>query len=62
MTSQPGKQTITMYIFPNNLRSKGSRTMIFCQLIKYNKIKIFLEKSLTKCDGDTIPKTLFSLI
>ena len=36
MTSKFGKQTITMHILPNILRSKGNQTLKFCQLIKYN--------------------------
>ena len=58
MLSQPGKQTITIYIFPNTSRSKGNKTMKFRQLIEYNMKNIFLEKSYTKCGGETIP-TLF---
>ena len=30
--------------------------MKFGQLLKYNIRNIFVEKSYTKCDGDTIPK------
>ena len=30
--------------------------MKFGQLIEYNMTNIFLEKSYTKCDGETIPK------
>ena len=32
--------------------------MKFGQLIEYNMRNIFLEKSYTKCDGETIPKPL----
>ena len=46
MTSQPGKKTIAMHILPS----------ISGELIKYNMRKILLEKSYTKCDGDTIPR------
>ena len=45
MTSQPGKQTIAMYILPNISRSKGNQTMKFGQLIEYNMINILFEKS-----------------
>ena len=35
-------------------RSKGNQTMKFGQLAEYNIRNIFLEKSYTKCDGETI--------
>ena len=41
---------------PNILRSKGNRTMNFGQLIECNVRKIFLEKSCTKCHGETCPR------
>ena len=37
MTLQPRKQTITIHILPNILRSKSNQTMIFGQLLEYNK-------------------------
>ena len=43
MTSQPG-------------RSICYQTIKFGQLIEYNMRNIFLEKSYTKCGGETIPK------
>ena len=55
MTSQPGKQTIATHMLPNIWSSKGNQTMKFDQLIEYNMINIFLEKSYTKCSGKTIP-------
>ena len=58
MTSQPGKQTIAMHVLPNISRSIGSDTIKFCQLIEYNMRNIFLEKSHTKCGGETIPDPL----
>ena len=54
-TSEPGKQTIAIQTLPNILRSNGNQTMKFGQLIKYNRTKIFLEKSYSKCGGETIP-------
>ena len=51
MMSQPGKQTIAMHILPNISRSK---TMKFCQLIKYNMRNNFLEISYTNCGEETI--------
>ena len=35
------------------------QAMKFCQLIEHNMRNIFLEKSYTKCGGETIPR-LFS--
>ena len=37
----------------NISKSKGIQTMEFGQLIEYNMRNIFLEKSYTKCDGET---------
>ena len=53
MTSQPGQQTIVIHILPNISRNKGNQAMKFGQLIEYNKKNIFLNKSYTKCDGET---------
>ena len=36
MTSQPGKQTIAMYISPNISRSKSNQAIKFSQLTEYN--------------------------
>ena len=49
-------QTITIHILTNISRSKGNQVTKFGQLIKYNMKNIFLEKSYTKCGGDTIPR------
>ena len=43
MTSQPGKQTIAIHIFPNISRSKGNQTIKFGQSIEYNMRNIFLK-------------------
>ena len=51
---QPGKQTIAIHILPNISRSIGNRTMKFSQLVENSKSNIFLEKSYTKCCGETI--------
>ena len=59
LTSQPGLQTIAIHILPNILRSKGNKTMKFGQLIECSMRNIFLEKSSTKCGGETSPR-LFS--
>ena len=57
MTTQSGKQAITIHILPNILRSKGNQTIKFGQLIGYNMRNIFLEKSYGKRVGETIPRT-----
>ena len=44
MTSQPGKQRITIHILLNISRIKGNQTMKFGQLIEYPKRNIFLKK------------------
>ena len=44
---------------PNISRSKGTQTKKFGQLIEFNMRNIFLEKSFTKCGGETSPR-LFS--
>ena len=59
MTSQPGQQTIAIHILPNISRNKGNQAMKFGQLIEYNMRHIFVEKSYTKCAGETIPRPLF---
>ena len=56
MTSQPGQKTIAMHILPNILRSNGTQTMKFGQLIEYNMRNIFVEKSYIKCGRETIPR------
>ena len=58
MTSQPGEQAIAIHILPNISRSKGNHTVKFAQLIEYNMRNIFVEKSDTKCGGETIPRPL----
>ena len=55
MTSQPGKQIIAIYAFPNVSRSKDNQIMKFGQLIEYEKICI--EKWNTKGDEETIPRS-----
>ena len=43
MTSQTGKQIITIHILSNMLRSKDNQTMNFFQLIKCNREIIYLK-------------------
>ena len=57
MTSQTGKQIITTHILPNISRTKNNQTMKFGHAIEYNTRNIvFLEKSYTKCVGQTSPR------
>ena len=56
MTSQPGWQTIAIHLLPNISRSKDNQTMKFGQLIEYNMRNIFVEKSYTRCGGETISR------
>ena len=58
MTSQPGYQTVAMYILPNISRSKGNQTMKFGQLTECNLRNIFVEKSYTKYAAETIARPL----
>ena len=55
MTSQPGQQTIAIYIESNISRSKTDQTIKFFQLLEYNMRTIFLENN-TKFDNDTIAR------
>ena len=59
MTSQPGKQTIAIQILLNISRRKGNQTMKFGQLTECDMRNIFLEKSYSKCGGETYSQTLF---
>ena len=44
MTSQPGFQTMAIYLLSTILQSKSNQTMKFGQLIKWNNRNIFLRK------------------
>ena len=44
-----------MQILTNILSSKGNQTIKFGQLIECDMRNLFLEKSYTKCGGETIP-------
>ena len=56
MTSERGQQTTLIYVLPNIWRRKGNQRMKFGQLIDYKMRNIFLEKSYTKCGGETSPR------
>ena len=53
MTSQPRWQTIVIHILSNISRREGNET--FGQVIERNMWNNFLEKSYTKCGGETCP-------
>ena len=46
---------MAIHILPNISRSKGNQAVEFGQLIQYNMKNIFVEKSYTKCGGESIP-------
>ena len=48
MTSQPDLQSIAIHNLPNTSQNKDNQTMKFGQLIEYNKINFFLQKSKKK--------------
>ena len=47
-----------MHILTNISRRKDNQTMKFVQLIECNMINIFLEKSYTKYNGVTSPRSV----
>ena len=55
MTSQSGKQMITIRMIPNNLSSKDNQAMKFGQLTKYSVRNISLQKSCRKWGGKLVP-------
>ena len=46
----------SIHILTNISRTKGNQAIKFIQLIVHNMRNIFLEKSYTKCDGETISR------
>ena len=59
MTSQPNvTNNCNTHIAQYLKRSKGNQAMKSGQLIEYNMRNIFVEKSYTKCAGETIPRPL----
>ena len=59
MTSQTGRQTITMHMLLDISRSKGNQKMELYQVIKYNVINIFHEKSCNKWGRETSSRPRF---
>ena len=62
MTSQSGKQIITIHILPNISRNKGNQTTKFGQLIEHNLRNIFLRKLCRKCGRKTNSRRLFGFL
>ena len=62
MTSQSGKQIITIHILPNISRNKGNQTTKFGQLIEHNLRNIFLRKLCRKCGRKTNSRRLFAFL
>ena len=58
MTSQTGQQILAILILSNISRIKGKQIKLG-QLIEHNMRNIFLGKSYTKFDGETIPRPLY---
>ena len=56
VTSQPGKQLITIHILPCISKSKGNQTIKFDQLIEYKMANISVEKSYAEWGVETIPR------
>ena len=49
---------MAIHILHNISRSKGNQAMKVGQLIEYNMRNVFVEKSYTKCAGETLPRLL----
>ena len=49
---------MAIHILHNISRSKGNQAMKVGQLIEYNMRNVFVEKSYTKCAGESIPRPL----
>ena len=48
---------VTIHTLLNISRSKCNQAMKFDHLIEHNVKNIFLEKSYTKCGGETVPRS-----
>ena len=59
MMSQPGLQTLAVYIILNVSQYKYSKAIKFGQLIEYNKKNIFLQKLYGKWGWETRPFFIF---
>ena len=61
MTSQAGKQIITIHILPNISRSKDNKAMKFGKLIEYNVRNTFFKKYAENETGRLVPDLFYSL-
>ena len=59
MTSQTGKQIITIHILPYISRTRGNHAMKFGQFIEYDKKNIFLQTSCRKWGRETSSRPTF---
>ena len=59
MTSQSGKQTVTIHILSNIVRSKSNQAMKFGQSIEYNKRKV-VSKNHAQNEADRLLKSKWS--
>ena len=50
--------TTWLHILPNISAGRGNQAIKFSQLIEHNMRNIFVEKSYSKCSGETIPRPL----
>ena len=50
------KKTIGIHLLVVISRGKGNQAMKYDQLVEYNMRNIILEKSYTKCGGETSPR------
>ena len=57
--SQTREQIITIHILSYISRDKRNKTIKFGELIEYNMIIIFLEKSYTKYGGKASPRPFY---
>ena len=55
MMSSTGKLVITIYILPNESRSKGNQALDLCQLIENNIRNIFLENHMQNVVVKLVP-------
>ena len=53
--SSTGKLVITIYILPNESRSKGNQALDLCQLIENNIRNIFLENHMQNVVVQLVP-------
>ena len=59
VTSQTGKQIISIHVLSNVSRSIGNQIMTFGQFIEHNMRNIFLKKWYTECGGEQYSQTHF---